>query len=156
MKKKILATFNDLDQAQAAKLILDQAGIPTDVVDESKLQRFVFLSKPLACDKVLVAEADFQKGREVLEAADAQDHILRNEVCCLKCRSPRVQYPQFTRNCLTPTFFQVLFSFLHLTQKKFYCLDCHNTWLATESLRPRTDILNWPSKNRGLVKEERG
>jgi hypothetical protein len=154
--KKIVATFNDRDRAEVVKGKLEQAGMKADVMDESKLQRFVFLSKPLACDKVLVEEGDFERARRTLQEGDAQDSILRDEICCLKCGSPRVEYPHFTRNCLLPTFLEVLLSVLHITQKKFYCRDCNYAWPVTEKLRPRTDILNWPSGHRGVVKEERG
>jgi hypothetical protein len=154
--EKIVATFNDLEKAQAAKLKLEQAGISARVVDESRLQRMVFLSKPLACDKVLVDEKDFEKARHFLQTIDSQDHVLRHEICCIKCGSPHVNYPHFTRNCLMPTFFEVALSVLGITRHRFYCRNCNYTWPITEKLRPRTDILNWPTAHRGVVKEERG
>jgi hypothetical protein len=155
-KSEVVATFNDLDKAQAAKARLEQTGIKARVVDESRVQRFVYLCKPLACDKVLVDEPDFEKARTFLQTADAQDHILRDEVRCLQCGSPHVEYPQFTRKFVTTTFFGVLFSLLHLIDKAFYCQDCHHTWPAKDHLRRDTDILNWPSHEGGVAKQERG
>jgi hypothetical protein len=153
--KRIVATFNDLDEAQHAAIKLEQAGISAKVVDEAMLQRLVFLTKPLACNKVLVEDSEFDKARRILRAADLTDQILRHEIHCLHCGSPGVEYPHFTRNCLMPTFFGILLSALRVTQKKFYCRDCHFVWPATEKLRLRTDILNWPDGQRGIVKEER-
>jgi hypothetical protein len=152
--EKIVATFNDPEKAQAAKVKLERAGISARVVDESKLQRLVFLSEPLACDKVLVYDKDFEQARHFLQTTDLQDHVLRGEVCCLKCGSPCIEYPHFTRNCLMPTFFEVALSALRFTRRKFYCRDCNYAWPASEKLRPRTDILNWPIAGRGVVKEE--
>jgi hypothetical protein len=151
-----VATFNDLDHAQAARADLERAGIEATVVDQSKLQRFIFLSKPLACDKVFVRQSDFAKARQVLQSADEQDHVLRHEVRCIKCGSPHVEYPQYTRKSIITTVFSVAGSLVHLIDKAFYCEDCHFSWPAKDMLRPRTDILNWPVKDAGLVKKERG
>jgi hypothetical protein len=156
LRNEVVVTFNDFDKAQAAKVKLEQGGIHATVVDESKMQKFIYLSKPLACDKVLVEEANCQKARDFLQASDARDHILADEVYCPQCASPRIQYPQFTRKFITPTVFGVLFSLLHLIDKCFYCQDCQHTWPVKDLLRPRTDILNWPRKQDGVVKEERG
>jgi hypothetical protein len=153
---EIVATFSDLDKAQAVEAKLEQARVPAKVLDQSKLQRFVFLSEPLACYRVLVSEADYEKAREFLKAADAQDHILQDEVHCLQCGSPHVDYPQYSRKFVTTTMYGMLFAFLHLIDKTFYCQECHHTWPVKDLLRPGADALNWPSKDRGLVKEERG
>jgi hypothetical protein len=155
-KNEVVATFNDLDKAQAVKLKLEKAGIGAKLSDESNLQKFVYLSHPLACAKVLVEEADYEKARRFLLETDSQDHALADEVHCLKCGSPHIEYPQYTRKFMTTTFFGVLFSLLHLLDKAFYCQDCHHTWPVKDLLRPRTDIFNWPKRHAGVVKEERG
>lgn len=155
-RTEVVATFNDLEKAQAAQAVLEHAGIEASVIDQTKLQKFIFLSKPLACGKVLVNETEFARAREVLQTADVKDHVLMDEVRCLKCGSPHVEYPQYTRNSITPTVFAVAGTLLHLMDKQFYCRDCHYTWPTKDLLRPRTDILNWPEKERGVVKQERG
>jgi len=86
-KTSTVATFSDLDKAQEVKQRLNQAGIPAEVHDETKLQRFWFVSKPLAGDKVVVTEQDFERAREVLKAEDAKDHVLQGEVRCPQCES---------------------------------------------------------------------
>jgi len=144
-QNEIVATFSDLDKAQAVKIKLEQAGIPARVLDQSKLQRFIYLSKPLACDKVLVEEANYEKARNFLKVSDAQDHILRDEIHCLQCGSPHVDYPQFTRKFITTTIFGVVGALLHIIDRTFYCQDCHHTWQAKDNLRSHTDILNWPT-----------
>jgi len=78
---KIAATFSDADEAAAVKSKLGQIGIDAVVSDESNLQKFLFMSKPLASYKVLVEPEDFEKARLVLQAADVQDHLLQHEVC---------------------------------------------------------------------------
>jgi len=153
--KEVAATFSDLDKAEAVKLKLEKFGIRAKVVDCSIFQKYVLFSKPLACDKILVEKGNFDKARQLLEAADKQDHLLREEVRCVQCGSPHVDYPQFAKKFITTTFFGVLFSLMRLLDKTFYCQDCHHTWPAAEALRSRADVLNWPSHS-GAVKEERG
>jgi transposase-like protein len=150
-----VATFSDLDKAQGVKQRLTEAGIQADVLDESKLQKFWFLSKPLAADKVMVDEKDFEKARQVLQAADAQDHILSGEIRCPQCKSARIDYPQFTRKFMSTTLVEV-FCLLHLVDKKFYCQDCHYMWPVSVELRPTNDAMQWPEKNPELVKKEKG
>ncbi|MGO8696108.1 MAG: hypothetical protein ACLQVY_00080 [Limisphaerales bacterium] len=152
---EVAATFSDLDKAEAVKLKLEKFGIRAKIVDSSRFQKYVLFSRPLACDKVMVEKGKFDQARQLLEAADKQGHLLRDEVRCVQCGSPRVDYPQFARKFITTTFFGVLFSLLRLLDKTFYCQDCHHTWPAAVTLRSRADVLNWPSHS-GAVKEERG
>jgi hypothetical protein len=149
----IVATFSDLDKAQEVQHRLTQAGIPAEVHDESKLQKYWFLSKPLGADKVVVDEKEFEKARSVLQAADVKDHVLQGELRCPQCGSADVEYPQFTRKFLTTTLVEV-FCFLHVLDKQFYCKSCQNTWPANSALREETDLLNWPKKEGRLVKKE--
>jgi len=154
-QQETVATFSDIEKAQEVKRRLEEAGIQAEVNDESNLQKFWFMSKPLAADKVVVDEKDFENARKALQAVDAQDHVLQGEVRCAQCGSADVQYPQFTRKFMTTTLVEVL-CFLHVLDKSFYCAKCHHTWPASEALRPKTDVLNWPVKENGLVKSERG
>jgi hypothetical protein len=152
-QQETVATFSDPEKAQEVKKILVEAGIAAEVHDESKLQKFWFLSKSLAGDKVVVDEKDFDKARLILKAADTQGHVLQGEVRCLQCDSADVEYPQFTRKFMTTTFVEVL-CFLHMFDKTFYCKACHHTWPVKAELRAKTDVLNWPDKSGGVVKKE--
>jgi hypothetical protein len=154
-KQTTVATFSDLEKAHEVKKRLAEAGIPAEVNDESNLQKFWFLSKPLAADKVVVNEKDFERARLALKAADAEDHILSGEVRCPKCASADIEYPQFTRKFMTTTLVEV-FCFLHIIDKTFFCQKCQYTWPVHDALRPETDVLNWPQKNGDLVKKEKG
>ncbi len=151
-----VATFNDLEHAQAVKAKLERAGIEAKIMDNKRFQRMVFLTKPLACDRVMVKVPDFQKAREYLVSTDAEERLLQHEVHCLKCGSPNIDYPQFGRNFIMPTIFGSLALLFRLIDKEFYCRDCHFAWPPQDVLRPRTDILNWPVKHSGVVKSERG
>ncbi|HZM01697.1 MAG TPA: hypothetical protein VFC44_01625 [Candidatus Saccharimonadales bacterium] len=153
-KQTTVATFSDIEKAEGVKKRLAEAGIPAEVLDESNLQKFWFFSKPLAADKVVVDQHDFDKAREFLQAADAQDHILDGEIRCPQCGSARIDYPQFTRRFMTTTFVEV-FCLLHVIDKQFYCKDCQHTWPVSVALRPATDSLNWPKKDADLVKKEK-
>jgi hypothetical protein len=152
-KQTVVATFSDLEKAQEVSNRLAQAGIPSEVIDESKLQKYWFLSKPLAADKVMVHEKDFDTARSVLRAADAQDRVLNGELRCPQCGSANIEYPQFTRKFITTTLVEV-FCLLHLIDKTFFCKQCQHTWPASVALRQETNVLNWPVKNKGMVKME--
>ena len=65
-KQTTVATFSDIEKAEGVKKRLAEAGIPAEVLDESNLQKFWFFSKPLAADKVVVDQHDFDKAREFL------------------------------------------------------------------------------------------
>jgi hypothetical protein len=152
--ESVVATFSDLEKAQEVRNCLAQAGIAAEITDESKLEKYWFLSRPLAADKVVVEEKDFERARSVLRAADAQDHVLQGELRCPQCGSANIEYPQFTRKFITTTLVEV-FCFLHIIDKTFFCKQCQYTWPASVALRHKTDVLNWPEKkNDELVKKE--
>lgn len=143
-KKSItVATFNDPEKAAAVQKRLEQAGIAAEVFDESRLQKYWFMSRPLGAEKVGVEEKDFARARKLLETADDEEHILQGEICCPQCGSSSVEYPQFTRKFMTTTLVEV-FCFLHVIDKGFYCTTCHHTWTTEIKLKPKVDILNWP------------
>ena len=154
-KKTTVATFSDLEKAQEVKKRLVEAGISAEIHDESKLQKFWFLSSPLAGDKVVIDQKDFDKACQVLQTADALEHVLDGEVRCPECGSACIDYPQFTRKFMATTLVEV-FCFLHIIDKTFYCQGCQHTWPASDALRQNHDVLNWPAKNRGQAKNEKG
>jgi hypothetical protein len=137
-----VATFNEAEDAQAVASRLRQAGIEAQVADESKLQKYWFLSKPLANEKVEVHEKDFERARQLLEGAESNEHLLSHEIRCPQCGSPQVEYPQFTRKFTLPSFVEI-FCFLHIIEKEFYCKHCHNQWPMKVPVPPPLDILNW-------------
>ncbi len=146
MKDKCtVATYSDVENALAAKLRLEQAGIPADVYDESKLQKFWFMSRSLAGRKVQVKRADWQLARIVLERSDPVSHVLHDEVRCPECRSVNVDYPQFTRKFITTTLAE-LGCLIGVIKKQFYCTDCHHSWGTEVKVPEKTDMLNWPVK----------
>jgi hypothetical protein len=152
--KTTVATFSDREKAEAVRDRLEKAGIHAETADESFYQKYWFLSKPLAGDKVYVTEAEFAKARECLQAAEPQEHLLQGEVRCPNCGSVQVDYPQFTRKFITTTMVEV-FCLLHIIDKKCYCKGCQHTWPIHETLRHKTDVLGWPTKE-GAVKAEKG
>lgn len=150
-----MATFSDLEKAEKVKKRLRQAGIHAEMQDESNLQRFWFISKPLAADKVLVDQKDFERACKVLLEADAQDHVLHGEIRCPQCGSANIEYPQFTRKFMTTTVVEIL-CFLHILDKEFYCANCHHSWPTRLVVKPKIDVLNWPKKKDGMMADARG
>ena len=141
-----VASFNETDKAEEVKERLEQAGIHAEVYDESKLQRFWFLSEPLAGKKVRVDERDFDHAKEVLEAMDAEEDVLHYAVRCPQCHSPRIEYPAATRKFIGPTLVEIFATTTHLVDKEYYCENCHHTWTDKEAHKKETDVLGWPVK----------
>jgi predicted Zn-ribbon and HTH transcriptional regulator len=154
MSKIDLATFNEREKAEQVRKRLDEAGIQAEIYDEGKLQRFWFMSKPLAEKKIMVEEDDYEKAKELMDGLDVKEDLLHHAVRCPKCTSSRVQYPQFTRKFLTPTLVEI-FCLLKVVDKEFYCEDCQYTWPREEKLEPETDVLGWPKKDKPYHGPER-
>lgn len=127
MKDMTIASFDEQEQAEQLRKRLEQAGISCEVFDESKLQKYWFLSKPHAAVKLRVEASEFDQARKLLDGLDAVEGALHDAVRCPQCGSSRVEYPQFTRKFVTPTFMEI-FCFLHVMEKEFYCEDCQFTW----------------------------
>jgi len=63
----VVATFNDAEKSEAVKDRLEKEGIHAATFDESKLQRFWFLCRPLANHRVCVKDEDTNKARQFLK-----------------------------------------------------------------------------------------
>jgi hypothetical protein len=150
-----VATFTEPDKANAVKNRLIQGGIQAVIGDESNLQKYFYMSQPLASQKVYVDEKDLNRARQFLKEVNATEHILDGEIRCVDCGSVRVEYPQFTRKFIMTTFVE-LFCFLGIIDKTFYCKDCHHTWPVKVTLRAKMDRLNWPVPRHGMVRQEKG
>src|SRR5688572_15296598 len=122
MSKMNVASFNDMDKAEVLRKRLDEAGIHAEVYDESKWQKYWFMSKPLADKKIRVKEEDFDRAREVIQELDQKEDALHDAVRCPQCGSPQVEYPQFTRKFITPILIEI-FCTTKLLDKEFYCND---------------------------------
>jgi hypothetical protein len=138
-----VASFNEMDPAETLKDRLEQAGIHAEIYDESKVQRYWFMSQPSAWVKLRVDPKDFDSTRRLLDGLDVIEGALSEAVRCPQCQSSRIEYPQFTRKFITPTLME-LFCAVKLLDKEYYCEDCHYTWPKVEKLKPETDILGWP------------
>jgi hypothetical protein len=145
--KLLLASFNQLEPATALKERLEKAGIHAIVHDETLLQRFGFMTKPAAAEKVEVDEHDYVTASRLVQEWDKADGALRDAVRCPECQSTRVEYPQYTRKFVTPILVESFIS-LGLFPKEFYCQDCHYTWPKKASVERERDILGWPAHHK--------
>jgi predicted RNA-binding Zn-ribbon protein involved in translation (DUF1610 family) len=142
MRMLTLATFHDKAKAEAIHDRLAQAGLPTKLQDERNIQRFWFLSKPMAAHKVRVSEEDFERGKALLKELDLQEGILDDAVRCPQCGGSQIEYPQTTRKFFIPTLVEVMLT-THLVPKEYYCETCQFTWPSTFEAPPP----NWGSEN---------
>jgi len=147
MKTVPLATFNELEPAQMLQQRLQQAGIPALIHDESKLERFGFMSRPLAAIHVEVPQLRYLEARQLIELWDTDQGVLRSAVRCPDCHSSRVEFPQLTRKFVTPALLRVFMS-LRVIPQEFYCLDCHFTWPIKPPVERKLDILGFPEDSK--------
>ena len=104
------------------------------------------MSKPHAGIKIQVDRADFEKALHALHDLDVQEHLLDNAVRCPDCSSSRIEYPQFTRKFIMPTFLE-FFCVVGLMDREYYCENCHFTWPSKAKAAPRElDPLGFPIK----------
>jgi hypothetical protein len=145
MKSLPVATFNELAPAEQLRTQFNQAGVPAVLHDESKLERFWFMSEPLAAIHVEVSQPDYLRARRLMSEWEKSSDLLREAVRCPECHSSRIEFPQITRKFLTPALSQMLFMALHIIPRQYYCMDCHFTWPKVAMVeQPELDVLGWP------------
>jgi hypothetical protein len=147
MKTVPVATFNELAPAQKLQQRLQHADISATIHDESKLERFWFMTSPLAAIHIEVPQAHYLQARRMLEVWDKEDGALQSAVRCPDCHSSRVEFPQLTRKFVTPIVLRA-FMALHVIPPQYYCLDCHFTWSPSVRVEPELDILGFPHNSR--------
>jgi hypothetical protein len=138
-----VATFNEIEPAQELCRELEKAGVRTRIHDESKLEKFWFLSKPMAAIHVEVDAEDFVKAEQLLRDWGDSIKPLKQAIHCPECGSSRIEFPQITRKFAMPMV-ETFFMALHLIPREFYCQNCQYTWPIAQKVRPRMDNLNWP------------
>src|SRR5207247_6872307 len=146
MKMVTEATFNEPEDAEPLKQRLEAAGIHAEIKDERKLQKYWFMSDPLAGVHLRVDREQFEMAGQLLRQWDASEGVLKHAIHCPACGSSRVEFPQFTRKFVSPGLYAVLCA-LGLFERRFYCEDCHFTCPLSQKLEPPTDLLGWPMKD---------
>jgi len=148
MKTVPVATFNEREPAVRLQQRLEAAGFTAVVTDQSKIERFWFVSEPLAAIHLEVEPSRYLEARRLIEDWDRTNPVLTDAVRCPECHSSRVEYPQMTRKFVTPSIGVVLM-LLRLVPREFYCLDCHYTWpKESKAPEPDRDLLGWPVRKR--------
>lgn len=150
MKTKTLAvaTFDNPAPAERLRSKLSQAGFNSVLRDESRLERFWFMSEPLAAVHVEVTQPDYLRARRLIGDWEQSTDLLQAAVRCPECHSSRIEFPQITRKFITPALGQILLTTLHLMSRQFYCLDCHYTWPQVAKALPELDLLGFPRNSR--------
>jgi hypothetical protein len=131
-----VATFNTLEPARQLQERLRQARCDAVIHDESRLERFWFMSSPLAAVHVEVTSRDYLPACKLIAEWDSREGVLGEAVRCPECGSSRVEFPQIPRKFLMPVAEAVLMA-LRILPRRFYCLDCHCTWPKTRETRRR-------------------
>jgi hypothetical protein len=140
-----VATFNDVEPAQQVLQRLQQVGLPAILDDESKLERFGFMTPALAAIHIEVPTENYLDARRVIDELDRSEDLLKSAVRCPECRSSRIEFPQLTRKFILPSLLR-FFMALKLVPRSFYCMDCHYTWPMEVPVEPERDILGFPRK----------
>src|SRR5437868_13879641 len=104
-----IATFNESDKAKRLKQRFQEAGVKADVHNEGHLQQMAFMSRPKANAKVMVDDADFERGQNLMIAWESSDpDVATAMIRCPQCGSSNIEYPQMTRKILTPALVRLL------------------------------------------------
>src|SRR5438552_8514204 len=127
MDPENILTFNELDEATPIVQRLAEEGIHAEVQDQRNIQKYWFISEPLAGIRVRVDKKDYEKTKNLLDQWDGSEPCLAHAIHCPECGSSEIEYPQFTRKFVTPTFYALLCK-LGLFETEFYCTHCHYTW----------------------------
>ena len=143
MEPVTVATFNEIEDAEPLRRHLEQAGIAAQIHDERRLQRFFFLSHPLAGVRLRVDKKDYTRAENLSHQWDKQSGDLRDAIRCPECGSSRIEYPQFSRR-FTWGGIAAVFASLGFFEKKFFCKHCQCTWPTKMKVEPKRDILGWP------------
>jgi hypothetical protein len=125
-----LLTCKSREAAEHLETRLKMAGFArTSLVDESNLQRFVYLTKPIGAFKVVVADQDLEAAKRELHTWELlPDADLAEVIYCPECRCSNVEYPQSSRKPIVPTVAMDLLMVTGLLEREFYCRECHHTW----------------------------
>lgn len=139
-----VATFNERAPADALVARLREAGLQSEVYDESNEQKWkLFNLQPRAHLRVRVRSVDEPQALARLKEWTS-DPILAQAVRCPECGSSTIEFPQFSRRTIMGALPAALAA-TGVIDQQFYCEACHFTWPATEA-KPaaEVDILNWP------------
>ena len=85
MKTHCVATFNALSPALVLCQQLQEAGINALINDESVLERFWFMSEPLAAIHVEVRQPDYLPARKLIHEWEKSRGVLKDAVRCPEC-----------------------------------------------------------------------
>ncbi len=127
-----VATFSEWDKANVFLRRLMEAGLHAKIHDESKFQKYWCLSEPVGSLRIEVAKGEEFPARQLIQKWDASDGPSCAAIHCPQCHSTRVEFPQFTRKFFTISILPILLTRL-LRQQRFYCEDCHFTWLKRKT-----------------------
>src|ERR1700712_2448534 len=92
-----VATFNDQAPAEALKDRFIDAGLHSDLLDESGTQALMGLTThPKAHMRVRVRKEEYEQAKKLVAEWDERDGVMREAVKCPQCGSSRIEYPQFS------------------------------------------------------------
>jgi predicted Zn-ribbon and HTH transcriptional regulator len=128
MNRIPVALFATRSQAEPVQQRLVLAGIAAEIHEELGLQRFWFVSKRSAGTRLEVAAHQFEEAVRLLAGWDTTQGALARAMHCPKCKSLRVDYPQFAHNSVLTNMAAGLAAELGLVEKDYYCEQCHYTW----------------------------
>jgi hypothetical protein len=147
MNMVTVMTFNDPADAEVLRKRLEDAGIPTHILDERRQQRYRFMAEEIAGIHVQVDRGFFELARPLTEQWEIGAAAAKKAVHCPQCGSSRIEFPQVTRKFLMPWAYALLCA-VGVCEKKFYCEDCHYTWPLHPKTAAPTDILGWPIRSK--------
>lgn len=139
-----VATFNDQAPAEALKDRFLDAGLHSDLLDESGTQALWGLTtEPKAHMRVRVRKEEYEQAKKLAAEWNEKDGALRDAVKCPQCGSSRIEYPQFSRQAGYSIAVSALAA-AKVVPREYYCEDCQFTWPDKPEAEVDRDVLGWP------------
>jgi hypothetical protein len=135
-----VAAFNHQVDAEKLKAHLIDEGLAARVHDETRIQKYWFHAEPKAGIQVQTPKVSLEDVKLVMNEPKSA-RFLKRAIRCPSCASFRVQYPDLTRKNLLPTLLMQALVLLHLSQHKYYCEDCHYSWLEKPKKSHRRKVV---------------
>ena len=123
-----IASFDDSAEAEKLAARLTQEGFKATTTNEAAEQFLkLYNAHPRAHCRVLVTPDRADEAIRRLDELDATEGVLHAAVRCPQCGSPRVEYPQFSRNTIMGAL-PAAAAALGLVDREFFCAACQLTW----------------------------
>jgi hypothetical protein len=141
MNWMVVALFQNVRDAQAAREVLTNAGIRSEVHDEGSLSKLWGGKENVSFARLEAAGEQFEQAEQLFIDWAKSTGTACGAIRCPECGSFRIDYPQYAKKAVLPNMVVGTLATIAGVEKQFYCNDCHCTW-HREGSSPETPPAN--------------